>query len=162
MYKRQGSDFRGDPSSALLEVLDPEQNDKFIDRYLDIPFDLSDVFFITTANDANEIPDALYDRLEVIELSGYTMGEKESIAKKYLIKKEMANNGLNSEEIQISDAVIEKIIKSYTREAGVRELERLIAKICRRAVKEILTGKDKVRVSTVSYTHLTLPTTERV
>lgn len=146
-----GSDFRGDPSSALLEVLDPEQNDKFIDRYLDIPFDLSDVFFITTANDANEIPDALYDRLEVIELSGYTMGEKESIAKKYLIKKEMANNGLNSEEIQISDAVIEKIIKSYTREAGVRELERLIAKICRRAVKEILTGKDKVRVSMTNY-----------
>ncbi|WP_308654545.1 endopeptidase La [uncultured Anaerococcus sp.] len=147
-----GSDFRGDPSSALLEVLDPEQNDKFIDRYLDIPFDLSDVFFITTANDANEIPDALYDRLEVIELSGYTISEKESIAKKYLVAKEMENNGLKEDEITISDAVIEKIIKNYTREAGVRELERLIAKICRRAVKEILAGKDKVRVSMQNYT----------
>ena len=147
-----GSDFRGDPSSALLEVLDPEQNDKFIDRYLDIPFDLSDVFFITTANDANEILDALYDRLEVIELSGYTISEKESIAKKYLVAKEMENNGLKEDEITISDAVIEKIIKNYTREAGVRELERLIAKICRRAVKEILAGKDKVRVSMQNYT----------
>ena len=147
-----GSDFRGDPSSALLEVLDPEQNDKFIDRYLDIPFDLSDVFFITTANDANEIPDALYDRLEVIDLSGYTISEKESIAKKYLVAKEMENNGLKEDEITISDAVIEKIIKNYTREAGVRELERLIAKICRRAVKEILAGKDKVRVSMQNYT----------
>lgn len=147
-----GSDFRGDPSSALLEVLDPEQNDKFIDRYLDIPFDLSDVFFITTANDANEIPDALYDRLEVIELSGYTISEKESIAGKYLVAKEMENNGLKEDEITISDAVIEKIIKNYTREAGVRELERLIAKICRRAVKEILAGKDKVRVSMQNYT----------
>lgn len=147
-----GSDFRGDPSSALLEILDPEQNDKFIDRYLDIPFDLSDVFFITTANDANEIPDALYDRLEVIELSGYTISEKESIAKKYLVAKEMENNGLKEDEITISDAVIEKIIKNYTREAGVRELERLIAKICRRAVKEILAGKDKVRVSMQNYT----------
>ncbi|WP_306483095.1 endopeptidase La [Anaerococcus sp.] len=147
-----GSDFRGDPSSALLEVLDPEQNDKFIDRYLDIPFDLSDVFFITTANDMNEIPDALYDRLEVIELSGYTINEKESIARKYLVAKEMENNGLKEDEITISDAVIEKIIKNYTREAGVRELERLIAKICRRAVKEILAGKDKVRVSMQNYT----------
>lgn len=147
-----GSDFRGDPSSALLEVLDPEQNDKFIDRYLDIPFDLSDVFFITTANDANEIPDALYDRLEVIELSGYTMNEKKSIAKKYLIDKEKKNNGLKDEELTISDSVLDIIIKNYTREAGVRELERLIAKICRRAVKEILEGKTSVRVSKQNYT----------
>lgn len=147
-----GSDFRGDPSSALLEVLDPEQNDKFIDRYLDIPFDLSDVFFITTANDANEIPDALYDRLEVIELSGYTMNEKKSIAKKYLIDKEKKNNGLKYEELTISDSVLDIIIKNYTREAGVRELERLIAKICRRAVKEILEGKTSVRVSKQNYT----------
>ena len=147
-----GSDFRGDPSSALLEVLDPEQNDKFIDRYLDIPFDLSDVFFITTANDANEIPDALYDRLEVIELSGYTISEKKAIAKKYLIDKEKKNNGLSDDELSISDSVIDLIIKNYTREAGVRELERLIAKISRRAVKEILEGKEKVRVTKNNYT----------
>ncbi|WP_296127507.1 endopeptidase La [uncultured Anaerococcus sp.] len=146
-----GSDFRGDPSSALLEVLDPEQNDKFIDRYLDIPFDLSDVFFLTTANDINQIPDALYDRLEIIELSGYTMGEKMNIAKKYLISKQMKNTGLSDEELAISDKVVEKIIKNYTREAGVRELERLIGKICRRAVKEILEGKKSVRVTMNNY-----------
>ena len=147
-----GSDFRGDPSSALLEVLDPEQNDKFIDRYLDIPFDLSDVFFITTANDPNEIPDALYDRLEIIEISGYTEIEKLNIAKKYLVKKEMEKNGLKEEELSISDPVLEKIIKNYTREAGVRDLERLIAKICRRAVKEILDGKESVRVTMNNFT----------
>lgn len=147
-----GSDFRGDPSSALLEVLDPEQNDKFIDRYLDIPFDLSDVFFITTANDPNEIPDALYDRLEIIEISGYTEIEKLNIAKKYLVKKEMEKNGLKEEELSISDSVLEKIIKNYTREAGVRDLERLIAKICRRAVKEILDGKESVRVTMNNFT----------
>lgn len=146
-----GSDFRGDPSSALLEVLDPEQNDKFIDRYVDVPFDLSDVFFITTANDANEIPDALYDRLEMIEISGYTNSEKLNIAKKYLISKEMEKNGLNEDELTISDNVIEVIIKNYTREAGVRELERLIARICRRAVKEILEGKDQIRVTMSNY-----------
>ena len=147
-----GSDFRGDPSSALLEVLDPEQNDKFIDRYLDIPFDLSDVFFITTANDPNEIPDALYDRLEIIEISGYTEIEKLNIAKKYLVKKEMEKNGLKEDELSISDSVLEKIIKNYTREAGVRDLERLIAKICRRAVKEILDGKKSVRVTMNNFT----------
>ncbi|MFO3717604.1 endopeptidase La [Anaerococcus sp. ENR1011] len=146
-----GSDFRGDPSSALLEVLDPEQNDKFIDRYVDVAFDLSDVFFITTANDANEIPDALYDRLEMIEISGYTNSEKLNIAKKYLVSKEMEKNGLIEDELTISDNVIEVIIKNYTREAGVRELERLIAKICRRAVKEILAGKDQVRVTMSNY-----------
>ena len=147
-----GSDFRGDPSSALLEVLDPEQNDKFIDRYIDIPFDLSDIFFITTANNPNEIPDALYDRLEIIELSGYTIGEKTNIAEKYLIAKQMEKNGLKEDEISISTNVIETIIKNYTREAGVRELERLIAKICRRAVKEILDGKESVRVTMQNYT----------
>lgn len=149
-----GSDFRGDPSSALLEVLDPEQNDKFIDRYLDIPFDLSDVFFLTTANDINAIPDALFDRLEVIELSGYTPSEKLNIAKQYLVKKQMANAGLKEDEFSISDNVLEKIIKSYTREAGVRELERLIGKICRRAVKEILEGKKQVRVTMQNYSKL--------
>lgn len=149
-----GSDFRGDPSSALLEVLDPEQNDKFIDRYLDIPFDLSDVFFLTTANDINAIPDALFDRLEVIELSGYTPSEKLNIAKQYLIRKQMENTGLKDDEFSISDNVLEKIIKSYTREAGVRELERLIGKICRRAVKEILEGKKQVRVTMQNYSKL--------
>lgn len=146
-----GSDFRGDPSSALLEVLDPEQNDKFIDRYLDIGFDLSEVFFITTANDISNIPPALFDRLEIIEISGYTQREKEEIAKRYLIKKEMENNGLEKNDLSISDKVIEKIIKSYTREAGVRSLERNIAKISRRAVKEILEGKEKVSVSIRNY-----------
>ena len=147
-----GSDFRGDPSSALLEVLDPEQNDKFIDRYLDIPFDLSDIFFITTANDINEIPDALYDRLEIIELSGYTEDEKLAIAQKYLVKKEMENNGLEEDELSISENVLKSIIKNYTREAGVRQLERLISKVCRKAVKEILEGKKTIRVSKTNYT----------
>ena len=146
-----GSDFRGDPSSALLEVLDPEQNDKFIDRYLDIGFDLSEVFFITTANDISNIPPALFDRLEIIQISGYTQREKEEIAKRYLVKKEMENNGLDDNDLKISDPVIEKIIKSYTREAGVRSLERNIAKISRRAVKEILEGKKKVNVSMRNY-----------
>ena len=146
-----GSDFRGDPSSALLEVLDPEQNDKFLDRYLDVAFDLSDVFFITTANDPNEIPDPLYDRLEVIEISGYTISEKLNIAKKYLVSKQMEKNGLGEDELSISDTVLELLIKNYTREAGVRELERLIDKICRRAVKEILEGKDTVRVTAQNY-----------
>ncbi|MDU4715913.1 MAG: S16 family serine protease, partial [Anaerococcus sp.] len=146
-----GSDFRGDPSSALLEVLDPEQNDKFIDRYLDIGFDLSEVFFITTANDISNIPSALFDRLEIIQISGYTQREKEEIAKRYLVKKEMENNGLDDNDLKISDPVIEKIIKSYTREAGVRSLERNIAKISRRAVKEILEGKKKVNVSMRNY-----------
>mgnify|MGYP002711923880 CR=1 FL=1 len=146
-----GSDFRGDPSSALLEVLDPEQNDAFIDRYLDVAFDLSDVFFITTANDPNEIPDALYDRLEVIEISGYTISEKLNIAEKYLVPKEIEKNGLSNEELSISSNVLEAIIKNYTREAGVRELERLIAKICRRAVKETLEGKESVRVTMQNY-----------
>lgn len=146
-----GSDFRGDPSSALLEVLDPEQNDKFIDRYLDIGFDLSEIFFITTANDISQIPQALIDRLEIIEISGYTQREKEEIAKRYLIKKEKENNGLKEDELSVSDNVIEKIIKSYTREAGVRNLERNIAKIARRAVKEILLGKEKVQVSLNNY-----------
>ena len=146
-----GSDFRGDPSSALLEVLDPEQNDKFIDRYLDIGFDLSEVFFITTANDISNIPPALFDRLEIIQISGYTQREKEEIAKRYLIKKEMETNGLDDNDLKISDPVIEKIIKSYTREAGVRSLERNIAKICRRAVKEIHEGKKKVNVTMRNY-----------
>ncbi|MDO4593754.1 MAG: endopeptidase La [Tissierellia bacterium] len=148
-----GNDYRGDPASALLEVLDPEQNSEFIDRYLEIPFDLSNVFFITTANDPNTIPDALYDRLEIIEISGYTEKEKLEIAKRYLINKEIENHGLKKEEIQISDAVIESLIRYYTREAGVRNLERLIAKICRRALREILEeNKEVIRVTKNNYT----------
>lgn len=146
-----GSDFRGDPSSALLEVLDPEQNDKFLDRYLDIPFDLSEVFFITTANDANQIPKALYDRLELISISGYTIEEKKNIAQRYLIKKQKQANGIDESELNISTNVVEIIIKNYTREAGVRNLERHIARICRRAVKEILEGKKVVNVTMNNY-----------
>lgn len=146
-----GSDFRGDPSSALLEVLDPEQNDKFLDRYLDIPFDLSDVFFITTANDPSQIPPALYDRLELIRISGYTLEEKKNIANRYLIKKQMQANGLEEGELIISDNVIDTIIKSYTREAGVRNLERYIARICRRSVKQILGGKETIHVTMNNY-----------
>ena len=142
-----GSDFRGDPSSALLEVLDPEQNSNFIDRYLDIGFDLSDCLFITTANDYQTIPPALYDRLEVIEISGYTQEEKEEIAKRYLVKKQKELNGLKDKELTISDSVIRAIIQSYTREAGVRNLERYIGKISRKATKEIVQGKKSVSVN---------------
>lgn len=146
-----GSDFRGDLSSALLEVLDPEQNNSFVDRYLEVPFDLSNVFFITTANDPSQIPDALYDRLEIIEISGYTQKEKLEIAKRYLIKKEKKNNGIKDKELSISENVLETIIKNYTREAGVRELERNISKICRRAVKELIDGKKKIMISMNNY-----------
>lgn len=131
-----GSDWKGDPASALLEVLDPEQNSNFNDHYLEVDCDLSDVMFITTANSYN-MPSPLLDRLEIIKLSGYTEMEKKEIAKKYLLPKRMKESGLKEDEITISDEVIMKLIQDYTREAGVRNLERELAKICRKVVKEL-------------------------
>lgn len=133
-----GSDFRGDPASALLEALDPEQNKAFHDNYIDIPFDLSKVFFVATANTVSTIPAALLDRMELIELSGYTEEEKVQIAKKYLIPRQRERNGLKTAALHFTDALLRKIIRSYTREAGVRELERTIGALCRKVGKKIV------------------------
>ncbi len=129
-----GTDFRGDPSSALLEVLDPEQNHTFSDHYVEVDFDLSDVMFVATSNSMN-IPPALLDRMEVIRLSGYTEDEKTSIAMKYLLPKQMGNNGVKEAELQVTEAAVRDIVRYYTREAGVRSLERELSKICRKVVK---------------------------
>ena len=129
-----GTDFRGDPSSALLEVLDPEQNHKFGDHYVEVDFDLSDVMFVATSNSMN-IPPALLDRMEVIRLSGYTEDEKTSIAMKYLLPKQFNNNGVKSEELEITESAVRDVVRYYTREAGVRSLERELSKICRKVVK---------------------------
>ncbi|MEX0639049.1 MAG: endopeptidase La, partial [Balneolaceae bacterium] len=126
-----GSDFRGDPTSALLEVLDPEQNDSFMDNYLEVEYDLSKVLFIATANSLETIPAPMRDRMEIIPISGYTMQEKVEIAKKYLIPKQIAENGLTNKQITISKAAIERVIEEYTRESGVRNLEREIGGLCR-------------------------------
>lgn len=135
---KMSSDYKGDPTSAMLEVLDPEQNQFFSDNYLEEPYDLSKVLFIATANDLGSIPDPLRDRLEIIEISSYTEQEKLEIAKRHLLKKECKVHGLKDEQLHISDDALMYVIRHYTREAGVRQLERLIAKICRKAVLKIL------------------------
>ena len=145
---KMGSDSRGDPASAMLEVLDPSQNTSFADHYLEVDFDLSDVMFLTTANSL-DIPGPLLDRMEVIHLSGYTEDEKVQIAKRHLVKKQIKDNGLKPDEIEIKDEVLQDIIRYYTREAGVRNLERNIGSLCRKVVKEILL-KNGVEKSTKS------------
>ncbi len=137
-----GEDFRGDPSAALLEVLDGEQNSAFVDHYLEVPFDLSKVLFITTANDVSAIPAPLYDRMDVLTLGSYTAQEKLLIAKRHLLKKQLRQNGLTSKELYISDKQLRLLIDGYTREAGVRQLERSIGKICRQAVKRLIGGEE--------------------
>ncbi|MGN0570601.1 MAG: endopeptidase La [Candidatus Fimenecus sp.] len=137
------SDYKGDPSSALLEALDPEQNNTFRDHYIEIPFDLSKVLFVTTANDVSTIPAPLLDRMEVIELYSYTAEEKFQIAKKHLVKKQLAENGLKASQLRITDDALRLLIDGYTREAGVRNLERVIAKVMRKQAVKIADGHDK-------------------
>ena len=142
---KMGQDFRGDPSSALLEVLDPEQNSTFVDHYIEVEYDLSDVMFVATANTLN-IPAPLLDRMELIRLSGYTEDEKVNIAQRYLVTKQMKNNGIKREELSVTEDALREIVRYYTREAGVRGLEREVSKVCRKVVKAIVLGKRRAKV----------------
>jgi ATP-dependent Lon protease len=144
---KMGADFRGDPASAMLEVLDPAQNDSFRDHYLDLEFDLSDVLFIATANTLDPVPPALQDRMEVIQLAGYTADEKLHIAKRYLVPRQITQNGLARRQISFSDAALRTIIDEYTREAGVRNLEREIGTVCRKIARQIAEGEVKGKVT---------------
>ena len=143
---KMGMDFRGDPASALLEVLDPEQNNTFVDHYIEVEYDLSDVMFVATANTLN-IPPALLDRMEIIRLSGYTEDEKVSIAERHLLPKTMENHGLKKDELTVSDSALRDIVRYYTREAGVRSLDREVSKICRKVVKELVTTAKGKRIT---------------
>ncbi len=143
---KMGMDFRGDPSSALLEVLDPEQNNSFVDHYIEVEYDLSDVMFVATANTLN-IPPALLDRMEVLRLSGYTEDEKLNIATRYLLPKQIKNHGLKENELAVSAAALRDVTRYYTREAGVRAMEREVSKICRKVVKALLLNDKKKKVA---------------
>ena len=143
---KMASDIKGDPAAAMLEVIDPAQNNEFVDHYLDIPFDLSKVLFIATANNLSLIPAPLRDRMEVIELESYTIKEKENIAAKYLIPRQIKENGLKKGQITFSKQAINKIINGYTYEAGVRNLERVFGSICRKAALKVLQGEEKIKV----------------
>ena len=147
---KMAMDFRGDPSSALLEVLDPEQNHTFADHYLEVDYDLSDVMFVCTANSLDNIPSPLLDRMEIIRISGYTEDEKLNIARKYLLPKQFRENGLKSDELSVNVSAVTSIIQKYTREAGVRSLERAISKVCRKTVKYLLSGTNKKSVKVTS------------
>lgn len=144
---KMASDIKGDPAAAMLEVIDPEQNNEFVDHYLDIPFDLSKVLFIATANNISMIPAPLRDRMEIIDLESYTVKEKENIATKYLIKKQIEENGLTNKQISFTKQAVNKIINGYTYEAGVRNLDRVIGKVCRKVALKILKGEEKVKVT---------------
>ena len=142
-----GSDFKGDPSSAMLEVLDSEQNTAFVDHYIEVPVDLSDVLFITTANSLDTIPAPLRDRMEIIELSSYTREEKFNIAKRHLLPKQLKKHGEKPSTVKVNDKALYSVIDNYTREAGVRKLERNIADICRKSAKLLVSGESKVSVT---------------